>query len=467
MVSARWMLCVMACGMSACALLESDPEFVDIGPCAGLNIEDSPACFASTAVFVAAGSDGDGSPERPMGSVTDGLLTAKTRGAKVVFIAGDHTLTQPIELIEGVSLLGGRDAATWQQRSAPSQLTMQLNGPVAIGLQANGIKTLTRVHHVTLALSDAPIGRQAQLGAQLLRSPGVLLDGVILQLGRGADGLAGATGTAGTAGGDGGDAGADGARSPGLGGRNMRCPQAAGSSGGTGATRVNGNNTAATAGELTPLGLPGGSPTQHGRDGARGEQGANGAAESASLIAEVGWQPGSAAQAGAAGEHGQGGSGGGGGDVVNGDGEGGGGGGGSAGGCGGEGGAPGQRGTDNIGVVVVGVSPELRDVRIEVGQGGSGGAGGQGGDSGEPGREGDMRIGLGGGRPGGAGGRGGAGGVGGRGGAGQGGTSVGVACDAAIKIRGQSVVILTQEGGMMGDNTGRARSGETWGCELP
>jgi hypothetical protein len=456
-----WLLLSLV--LSSCALLEDDPAFVDIGPCAGLTIEDSPACFASAAVFVAPGGSGEGGPDAPMGSVPEAILAAKTRGAQVVFIAGDHTLTQPIELVEGVSLLGGRQARTWAPSGAPSTLTMQLDGAVSIGLSAADIKTLTRVHHLTLIIPDAPAGRQAQIGAQLLRSPGVLLDAVTIRVGRGADGQPGADGVDGAAGEDGGDA--DG-RTGGASGA-AQCTGAAGSRGGNGGVRSGANNTAPTSGETTARGIVGGGPSAAGGAGMPGARGADGAAGAASEVDAQGWRLGAAASKGEDGEDGQGGAGGGGGEVREMDGEGGGGGGGGGGGCGGMGGRPGTAGTDIVGVVLVGPSATLKGVSVEVGAGGASGAGGLGGRGGAGGRGGSFALGRGGGSAGGAGGDGAAGGDGGNGGAGRAGVSLGIACQATMRVIGDRIRVTHQEGGKIGKSDRRALSGASSGCQLP
>jgi hypothetical protein len=456
--------------LSGCVLHEEQPEFADVGPCAGLILEEAPTCYPDEVVFVASGATGGtGTAAAPFGSLADGLLAAAARGADAVAIAGDHELTASVELVEGVALLGGRSPATWSQTEGASRILINIpeSQDVAVGLVGRDINELTRVVKLVVELPDAPAGRRAQLGVQLVRAPGVLLEDVELRVGAGARGQDGAPGAAGVDGARGGNAGADGVRSPGAGGGAPQCPDAAGSAGGTGGTRQGQSATAGTAGQQTAQGLPGGSVTQPGRAGQAGESGAAGEVGAESSLESQGWQPGAPGMAGAPGASGQGGSGGGGGDVVGGDGSGGGGGGGGAGGCGGQGGAPGTSGTDVVGLVVVGEAPELVRVKITAGNGGDGGAGGAGGTGGQGGRGGDFRTGELNGRPGGRGGDGGAGGVGGVGGAGRGGVSLGAVCSTGLALRGSDVVILAGQAGKLGAGDGRARSGESWGCELP
>jgi hypothetical protein len=452
------------------AVFEEHPEFGDVGPCAGLALEEAPACYPDKVVFVAAGAQGGtGTSTQPFGALAEGLLAAAARGADAVAIAGDHELTGSVELVEGVALLGGRFPVTWAQTEGVSRVlvNMPASEDVAVGLIGRDITALTRVVRILVELPDAPASRRAQLGAQLVRAPGVLLEDVELRVGKGARGQDGMGGAAGVDGVRGGNAGADGVRSPGAGGAAAQCPDAAGSSGGTGGTRQGQSATAGTAGQLTVQGLPGGSVTQPGRVGQAGESGAAGEVGAESVLESQGWQPGASGIAGAPGTSGHGGSGGGGGDVVGGDGSGGGGGGGGAGGCGGQGGAPGTSGTDVVGLVVVGEAPELVRVKITAGSGGDGGAGGAGGTGGQGGRGGDFRTGELNGRPGGRGGDGGVGGVGGVGGAGRGGVSLGAVCSTGIALRGSNVVILAGQAGKLGAGDSRARSGESWGCELP
>jgi hypothetical protein len=457
------MLCVTGC----VAVFEEHPEFEDVGPCAGLSLEDAPACYPDEVVFVVAGAQsGTGSLVAPFGSLPEALLAAKTRGAQAVALSGDVALTAPLELVSGVALLGGRDVQTWQRASAPSKVTVTLapSELVARGLVARGITAQTLVQDLTIELPEAPTGRRAQLGAELVEAPGVKLVRVELVVGRGASGQPGQPGQPGQAGAQGGQGGTNGQRQGGQPGMTAACPEGTGTAGGTGGLAQGGVLTAPTASQTTSAGVRGAPASEDGQPGGAGARGADGANGEPGQVTAAGWQPGAVAEAGQPGGTGQGGSGGGGGLVTNGDGAGGGGGGGGAGGCGGQGGQGGGAGTDVIGVVVQGASPELEDLVVRVGAGGDGSPGGAGGAGGEGGAGGRFALGEGAGRAGGRGGSGGAGGVGGQGGQGQGGVSVGIACGSGVSLRQKNIRIERGQAGKLGGVGQAAQAADRLGC---
>ncbi|WP_437713281.1 hypothetical protein WMF45_46390 [Sorangium sp. So ce448] len=176
---------------------------------------------------------------------------------------------------------------------------------------------------------------------------------------------------------------------------------------------------------------------QNGAPGARGDAGGGGRDATLTLDGITGGD----GTPGGTGKPGQGGGGGAGGDTYNycrasdnvsfAPGSGASGGGGGAGGCGGAGGAGGKAGGSSIGIVSLGTSLVLVDVRVTVGKGGRGGngaagqVGGQGGQGASGGNDhGEAPTLI-------AGGDGGSGGPGGPGGGGRGGYAIGVAYDAA------------------------------------
>lgn len=353
-------------------------------------------------------------PVWPCASVGQGLAEAVVSTRSQVRVAGG-AYSESVALVEGISLLGGYNPATWGRDGSLTALfgqspTIELPGAVnAIGLSGLAAGSVT-LDGFTVIAADALLASESSYGIYLSDSDEtLLLSNNIILAGRGAngaDGVSGTDGPQGSAGGLGVDAldlyeayGVDDHNctavnhSPGGAGGLMDC-QGTATSGGDGGERrcpafdgsqtsppspsesgqsgQNGGGSGGAAGRdvyhqaYSCLGFAsyGALEGDFGSDGPGGVDGASGEAPAAGTGAIIGgvWAP-NAGTAGGDGSHGGGGGGGGSGagayvhascysDYAY-DNLGGSGGGGGSGGCGGSGGASGTSGGASFGIFVV------------------------------------------------------------------------------------------------------------------
>lgn len=407
------------------------------------------------AVFVSptGTSDGSGSLDSPISSLSSALDRAASEEADLYLAAGEWD--EGLVLRSGVSVFGGFDPADWSRDPEQHLTLIRGDGSASLrfAMQGVNVSNLT-VDGVRLE------GEQAGVAAAFLRNAtGVVLSGISV---RAPDGLDGADGqdrsnrtgqapngakgeNAGFCGRAGG-AGGSGAGSRTAGGRGGN----GGAAGGFDGARGGGSGGSGGSGGATGSG---GSPGGSGSGGSGGDAGSAGG--SMGNIAGNGAYSPSNGGTGSAGSPGRGGGGGGGGGGALLGLCGGGGGGGGAGGLGGLGGFGGQGGSASIAVLVTGGS----DVRIvgshlRTGGGGDGGSGGSGG-RGEPGGSGGSTSSAGAGGGGGGGGHGGRGGTGGRGGGGGGGPSIGIlVLDSQLDESGNTFEIGAPGEGGSGGRTG-------------
>jgi hypothetical protein len=395
-------------------------------------------------IYVATPANGgaDGDPcgrlwDAPCATITAALAQAVQSGRSRILVS-DGVYAENVVMVDGVSVLGGYGAATWQ-RDPGSNLTI-LQGttpdsavsPHRKAVVAVGITKATEFSGFTVygenVYGQRPDGRGGNSYAFHVRDCGpglVIRDGIVIS-GRGAPGTTGANGSRGPNGPDG--AGGAQCTASGVVGACAGVTSAGGAagasecgvSGGRGADSVcaagivqmpsGGQGSGAAAG----LGGAGGwsdtvsaaclvchsdGQVDFGFDGGRGGSGGTGTAgagctDANGQISGGEWLS-ETAGAGTAGVAGSGGGGGGGGagvdlDVACGydDRVGSAGGGGGAGGCGGLGGEAGRGGGASIGLFVInttgvaGLVPVVRDLRVVRNHGGPGGQGGSGGTGG-------------------------------------------------------------------------------------
>jgi hypothetical protein len=393
------------------------------------------------AIFVApTGVDTNaGSAFEPVRTIVKGLALAQAAGLDSVLVAvGEYNGV--VNLLDGISIFGGRDPLTWNDNAGYSHLTGDPRP-----LRGSAITSATRLEGLHVEASDAVVPAAASIAVSLTNcGPLLTFFNCHITAGNGAPGIAGIAGTPGAAGSSG---------ALGLGGLCDDTPSRSGGNGGngayTGGTGGFGGNAGASgsnggaggsgggAGGGFGTGGGGGSTGDPGSGGFGGGSGASGAigsggSSASSLGAIVGgaWQA-SISTSGTIGLGGRGGGGGGGGGGQDGflviDGVGASGGGGGGGGFPGQPGTGGRGGGASIGFLLVDSTPTVVDCLITTGAGGNGGAGGTGGSGGGGGLGGNgggrdcTDVGLGG-----KGGTGGTGGFGGGGAGGPGGPNFGI-----------------------------------------
>ena len=392
---------------------------------------------AAASIFVSpAGADANpGTQAAPKRTIVAGIAAAEQSGRGAVLIAAGQYPGRPL-LVNGISLYGGYDPATWQRSDVNVTAITGAHTPDgAEGLRAEHILDPTTLQRLRISSPNA--GVASSYGIIAVSAPRLRLERVEVSAGNGAKGASGAQGSE----------GADG--KPGVAGKGGSCDSnaigAGGAGGGTAGVAFGGAGGNGAYGSLVYTGKPGmpgwgavlggqggatGDPGKTGENGANGLPGYPGAPGTGGMggtIDDGFFQSGRGGDGeyGVAGQGGGGGGGGGGQDVWVYYGGGNGGGGGGEGGHGGTGGRGGRGGGGSFGVFAL-HSPGLaiKDSTITSaagGHGGQGGYGGQGGAGAQGGAGGKVclaEVGAGG-----KGGSGGPGGNGGPGGAGAGGPS--------------------------------------------
>jgi hypothetical protein len=349
-------------------------------------------------------------------------------------------------------LFGGFDCSSGWRRTDGRTTVRPVTG---IPLRIDAVSTGVLVEGFEFEAADAIEPGESSVAAIVTRSEDVVLTGVRLAAGNGADGANGAPApmpSEGTA-----DSGNAAQQLLGASAKLCTC--------GTTSSRGGGGGDGGAFPQGGEDGLPelgaGMSGAVYGEDGttlldcARGGGGTRGADAPLSPPGESALDPGSFTEDGAwvpapgapgpVGVPGQGGGGGRGGPT-------GGGGGGGCGGCGGEGGKPGQGGGGSFGAIVFESVVAIVHSEIETRSGGRGGAGAPGQD-GQPGGPGGDDVGNGC-----YGGDGGTGGKGGGGGGGAGGSSVGILLRAGTLVDSGTTFVLGEpgDGGPSADPSGAA-----------
>ena len=434
-------------------------------------------------VDTVSGDDGDpGTMAEPKKTIQDAIGAAALAGTDVYISKG--TYPESITLADGVSLLGGYDAASaWS--FSPANVVTIAGGPTAV--VGTGINTMTLIDHVTIQGASSPFVGGSAYGLYLTSSTALSVANATIVAGDAGDGSAGSAGLTGASGGNGGQG------NPGCEDSSFVCSGCSRPAGGTAGPSscgrtggVGGQPGHASAGGdpggTGAVGTPGGpgAPGEsldgtEGSDGAAGSNGVSGSGGSDfGTVIAAGYLSADGTN-GAAGTHGNGGGGGGGGGggTSDCDSYGSSGGGGGGGGCGGGIGGGGEGGGGSFAVYLFNSTIAVTDSTVRSSTGGSGGAGGAGG----PGGVGGL-PGLGGpyggsgeqddGGNGAAGGAGGDGGDGGAGGGGGGGPSIGVVCAGGSALgldAGNIYDIGTPGPGGGGPAPGSAGlAAETFGC---
>lgn len=395
---------------------------------------DEQAC-TSRILYVDAGATagGDGSASNPYKNYEDAVK--KATPGDVLILANNNTFEQPIEIKDGVHVLGGfkHHLGTWTHDPDKRTRIELKRYTTGIAMQARDITTPTYVVSLIVQGADATAGKST-IGLLAERASGLVVQDVRVFSGNAGDGIDGVNGADGDDGPDGkkGNPGRKGSHNVfftttarpagGQPGRNTKCPDSDGGFGamGTGkhlsglvrfehgedAAKVSGMEGKGGQTLLQPILYPTDDRTrpESGAQGFRGQNGMHGN----NGIAVVKWDNGLVitgdGKDGVDGAHGGGGGGGGAHAVftyynlyLDGDPKliwswsptGGGGG---AGGCGGLAGTAGTVGGGAFGAIIVDGNPTLIDFYATAQDGGDGGEGGLGGDGGRGGSGGSGNI---------------------------------------------------------------------------
>jgi len=341
------------------------------------------ASLASHTSFVYVSPDGADAPtcgttpDAACATIATGLQRCAPAGCAALIGYGMYTVTQPVELRDGVDVYGGCvPPGTLQAESLFSSIVASGDGVIAVRAKD--------IHHATLLYGFQLSGSTAEdstshpsITAAVMATDAMTFENVSIVAGRGGSGAAGADGKTG-------ERGADAVRNvPG------KCCNGTKNSGGLGGDPAN-CCMGWSASELSgpQPGALGGLQADHagviiGIDGQGGFGGAcslipglsNPSANGALCCATLAW----VAMSAFPGERGQEGGGGGGGGVSAGGSSVNYGGGGGGGGAGGYGGAPGWSGGPSFAMVLLQSNVNLKDCQLYGGRGGDGGKGGQGG----------------------------------------------------------------------------------------
>jgi hypothetical protein len=396
-------------------------------------------------IFVDAVTGNDlnaGTMAAPKKTIQGGIAAATLTATDVYVSKG--TYVESLMLADGVSLLGGYDAAAGWTFSSANLVTV-VGGPTAV--VGTGINMPTLLDHLRIEAASNAAAGGSSYGLYLASSTGLGVTNATIVAGDGGNGALGVTGLPGANGGNGGQG------NPGCEDSSIFCSSCSRPAGGTAGTSSCGRTggvggmpglggSGGDPGGTGTIGTPGGpgapGESADGTEGSDGSPGANGASGSGGgsfgSAGPAGYFP-ADGTTGGSGDHGNGGGGGGGGGggTTDCDSYGSSGGGGGGGGCGGGAATGGGGGGGSFAIYLFDSTIAVTDSELRSAAGGGGGDGGAGGARGVGGLPGPGGPYGGSGQQddggnGAAGGTGGDGGVGGDGGGGGGGPSVGVVC---------------------------------------
>ena len=195
-------------GLALCEDVSEAPR------CVAPALDPGTSCGGGDAILYVDPTSGAASPDgtraRPFLTVTAALDEARRRASmmltpatRLVVIAGSSTFDGPFELVDGVSVWGGFRSGSFEptegERPTLRALPPGTDGIALVVVSAREIDMPTTLAHVSVR-TDPLIGTGAPglsvVGVHAVRSPGLRIDDVIVDLGRAQDGAVGATGTA-------------------------------------------------------------------------------------------------------------------------------------------------------------------------------------------------------------------------------------------------------------------------------
>lgn len=147
----------------------------------------------------------------PLKTIGAGIAKAATRTPPVAVYVAAGEYDETVTMKPGVDVYGGYDAS-W----APSTMATEIVGPSSGAVLIDQITVPTALHKVTVRSGDATAAGASSYAVIVTGSRMITLDAVIVQPGRGADGVAGIAGITGGSGGNGGAGGAGQEHSGGL-----------------------------------------------------------------------------------------------------------------------------------------------------------------------------------------------------------------------------------------------------------
>tara|TARA_R110002073_G_scaffold311038_1_gene481971 strand:- start:23417 stop:25441 length:2025 start_codon:yes stop_codon:yes gene_type:complete len=173
--------------------------------------ECSESSLASFIFFDAdyAGGNSDGSRAQPFVVLANAFEAADLRNAEGIVIGGSPIFTEPLVVVNGVSLHGGYTSApdfarslaevpVWNVPESAREFPTDPQFPVRlIGLRASDITLPTVIENIQIITADllTPVNfGPDNYGAHIASSPGLSLVNVEIQAGRGGPAIAGATG---------------------------------------------------------------------------------------------------------------------------------------------------------------------------------------------------------------------------------------------------------------------------------
>lgn len=463
----------------------SDAPDADVVP--GCNGASSPAedpCVIDEefGIFVSPQGDddsGEGTRTAPFASLAKGLAEAHAAGKKLYACDDDTGYAERITIdasLDGLAAHGGFECGTWAYGNTKAKVKPSAPGVV---WRFDGLTTGFLLEDFDIEALDAAGKGESSIAVIANESAGVVLRGVNVTAGKGADGESPTAPGAAANGTDGNPGKAQCSDEPVGGAAAEAACEGVATTGGKGGNGAVGNTSAGNGDQGLPEAPGGGAPgigqtsasaCTDGGNGKDGEAGAAGAGASGlGALNASGWA-GAAGALGKAGTPGQGGGGGGGGRRATGCDSviifpvgtaiGASGGSGGAGGCGGKGGEGGGAGGASIALVSIDSELALHDCNLTSADGGDGGigadgqGGGSGGNGGARGGQGACR-----------GGDGGFGGNGGPGGGGAGGHSLGIAYKGTEPTRTGGDMTIGDAGkggaGASGDAAGEGEDGKS------
>lgn len=209
------------CG--TCACVDGKPSQFECGICnlgtASCDDTDAISCdfpdipeltaqsdCATSLIYVSnnASSSGDGTRDSPFTTIGEALTAAKTAEPRplAILVQGTTPYTVQLELVNGVSIIGGFNDKWRYDKDIKSKLTSPNTGGDVFGITARDINIPTLITNFTITNEDAVDGHH-NYGAQIIDSPKLTIANSFIQAGKGGDGKDGEDGVKGGDGADG------------------------------------------------------------------------------------------------------------------------------------------------------------------------------------------------------------------------------------------------------------------------
>ncbi len=133
-------------------------------------------------------AEGEGTRERPLGSVSQAIAKGKEVHKRVYVCAG--AFREVVTLERGVPVVGGLDCSTWK----PTGGKTKIEAPSSPAMVAKGIDIRTRVEGFEVIAPDGTSGTASSIALHAETSPGLFIARSKLVAGKGHDGASGSNG---------------------------------------------------------------------------------------------------------------------------------------------------------------------------------------------------------------------------------------------------------------------------------